>query len=137
MKIIFILLIGLSLTTPAATVDRIEENYAVIEVGKEMVSVPTEDFNNPIAEGNEIPISVAIGNFERHDGGSFYQFKSYDDTVWWALTPGEIGFTPAANKTYVLTYYNNGTTDCTECAEEFECECEVYDDIFLRVEELK
>ena len=30
---------------------------------------------------------------------------------------------------------NNGTTDCTDCPEEYECECEIYDDIFLGLKE--
>lgn len=122
-------------TTPIATVDRIEGNYAVVEVGNEMVNIEVEDFNYPIAEGKQFPISTAIGSFEWLDGRNWYQFKSYDNTVWWALTTDSIGFVPEANKTYILTYYNNGTTDCTECAEEFECECEVYDDIFIAVKE--
>jgi hypothetical protein len=152
-KLILALLIGLNFTvTPTATVDRIENDYAVIEVGNKMVSVPTEDFNNPIAEGAEIPVSMAVGSFEWYDGNDWYQFKSYtnctehpeefnhdcevcDEAVWWALTPKDIGFVPEANKTYVLVYYDNGTTDCTECAEEFDCECEVYDDIFLAIYE--
>ena len=113
-----------------ATVDRIENDYAVIEVGSQMVDVPVEDFNNPITEGTKLPISTATGSFEWLDGNDWYQFKSYDDTVWWALTTEDMGFVPEANKTYTLLYYDNGTTDCTECS---ECECEVYDDIFLTI----
>lgn len=134
MKLVLALLLGLNFTTtPIATVDRIEENYAVVEVGNKMVDIEVEDFNNPITEGNEISISMAIGSFEWLDGRNWYQFKSYDDTVWWALATEDIGFVPEANKTYMLLYYDNGTTDCTECPKEFECECEVYDDIFLAV----
>lgn len=137
-KMMLILLLGLQFTiTPLATVDRIEEDYAVIEVGNETVNVLTEEFNNPVAEGNKIEVSMARGSFEWFDGNDWYQFKSYDDTVWWALTAEDLGFVPEANKTYTLLYYDNGTTDCTECAEEFECECEVYDDIFLAVKEIK
>lgn len=136
MKLLLAALIGLNITA-TATVDRIENDYAVVEVGTQMVDIPTEDFNNPIAEGNKIPVSIAVGSFEWFDGNDWYQFKSYDDTVWWALTTEDIGFVPEANKTYILLYNDNGTTDCTECAEEFECECEVYDDIFLAVKEVK
>lgn len=138
-KIILALLISMNLTSvPEVTVDRIEDNdIAVIEVYYKdeikMVDVPTEDFNNPIADNDKIIASVAVGSFEWLDGNDWYQFKSYDDTVWWVLTTEEIGFTPEANKTYTLLYYDNGTTSCTECAEEFECECEVYDDIFLAI----
>jgi hypothetical protein len=136
MKLILVLLMGLNLAiTPVAIVDRIEGDYAVVEVGNETIDIAVEDFNNPIAEGNELPISMTIGSFEWLDGNDWYQFKSYDDTVWWALTTKDIGFVPEANKTYVLMYYDNDTTDCTECAEELECECEVYDDIFLGIKE--
>ena len=137
-KLIFALMSIILASTPTeATVDRIEENYAVAEVchNKEIkhIDIPTEDFNNPIAEGNKIPTSVAVGKFEWLDGSDWYQFKSNDNTVWWALTTEDIGFTPEANKEYTLVYYNNDTTECLECAEELECECEVYDDIFLAV----
>jgi hypothetical protein len=135
MKLLLAALIGLNITA-TATVDRIENDYAVVEVGTQMVDIPTEDFNNPIAEGNKIPVSIAVGNFEWFDGNDWYQFKSYDDTVWWALTTEDIGFVPEANKTYILLYNDNGTTDCTECAEELDCECEVYDDIFLAIKEI-
>ena len=135
MKLLLAALIGLNITA-TATVDRIENDYAVVEVGTQMVDIPTEDFNNPIAEGNKIPVSIAVGSFEWFDGNDWYQFKSYDDTVWWALTTEDIGFVPEANKTYTLMYYDNGTTDCIECAEELDCECEVYDDIFLAIKEI-
>jgi hypothetical protein len=138
MRLMLVLLMGLNFAvTPIATVDRIEGNYAVVEVGNEMVDIEVKDFNNPVAEGNQFPISIAIGSFEWLDGEDWYQFKSYDDTIWWALTTKEIGFVPEANKTYALLYYDNGTTDCTECAEEFDCECEVYDDIFLTIKEME
>lgn len=133
-----VLLMGLSFTvTPMATVDRIEGDYAVVEVGTQMVDVPTENFNHQIAEGNQIPASVAVGSFELIDDDGWFQFKSYDDMIWWALTSEEMGFAPEVGKTYMLLYYDNGTTDCTECAEEFECECEVYDDIFLAINEME
>lgn len=113
----------------SAIVDRIEGNHAIIEVanGQEikMAEVPTEEFNNPVAEGNKISASTAVGAFEGN------QFKSYDDTVWWYITEEELGFVPEANKTYTLVFYDNGTKDCAKCPEEFNCECEVYDDIFL------
>ena len=132
MKTLLALLIGLNLV-PMATVDRIEGNKAVVEVGAQMVDVATEDFNKPISEGNQFPISMAIGSFEAMHGYDWYQFKSYDNAVWWVLTEEQMGFVPEANKSYTLLYYNNGTTDCNECPEEFDCECEVYDDIFLAI----
>ena len=72
------------------------------------------------------------------DGKQHYQFKSNDNTVWWFLTEDEIGFTPSTDKEYVLLYSDNGTTKenkpC-DCAPELECECEVYDDVFIKIYE--
>ena len=122
---------------PEVTIDRIEDNIAVVEIcyKKKITTadVPTEDFNEQIEEGDKISASVVDGSFEWLDGDDWYQFKSHDNTVWWALTTDDIGFTPKADTTYTLIYYDNGTTDCTECAKEFDCECEVYDDIFLTI----
>ena len=71
---------------------------------------------------------------------TYYQFKSNDNEVWWLLTAKEIGFIPNGNTEYTLTYDNNGTTKekkpC-DCAPEFECECEVYDDEFVSLREIK
>ena len=126
--------------TPEVTIDRIEDNnIAVVEIyykdNIKMADVPAEDFNEKIKEGTKISASVAVGSFEGFDGDNWYQFKSYDNTVWWALTTEDIGFTPEQNKTYTLIYYDNGTTDCTACDESLECECEVYDDILLAIVE--
>lgn len=123
---------------PEVTIDRIEDNnIAVIEVCYKdnitMVDVPEEDFNETIKEGTKLSASVAIGSFYGCDDDEWYQFKSYDDAEWWVLTTEDIGFTPEPTKTYTLIYYDNGTTDCTECDESLECECEVYDDIFLTI----
>ena len=67
---------------------------------------------------------------------TYYHFKSNDDKVWWLVTADELGFIPKANTEYVLVYDDNGTTKANkpcDCAPEDECECEVYDDIFLGV----
>lgn len=118
-------------------VDRIEDNnIAVVEVSYDdeikMLDIPVEEFNHPVKEGKEIPVSMAIGRFTK-SCDEYYQFKSYDDKVWWALTVNEIGFTPFEGRTYTLIYFDNGTTDCTECDEKYDCECEVYDDIFFAI----
>lgn len=67
----------------------------------------------------------------------YYQFKSNDNETWWLLTEEEIGFVPDEYAEYVLTYDNNGTTKenkpC-DCDPELDCECEVYDDVLIRVE---
>lgn len=163
-RIIIALLCGLSITaTPTATIDRIEGNYAVVEVGNKMVDIAIEDFNHPMPAGSKIAVSTAVGTFgegwkeielKRADGSTIldavnmnpedlnnadtykdlcYQFKSYDDTVWWVLSVEEIGFIPEANKSYTLVYYDNNTTECFDCPAEYDCECEVYDDIFLGI----
>jgi hypothetical protein len=98
------------------------------------------DFNIPIKLSEEIPTEATQGKFsegfEDVDGNIYYQFKSNDDCVWWALTEAEIGFKPSTEKEYILLYSTNGTTaeekPC-DCLPEWECECEVYDDIFLGI----
>lgn len=77
------------------------------------------------------------GNYEATDtngnANTYYQFKSNDNEVWWALTAEEIGFTPNKNTEYTLAYDNNGTTKANKPCD--CCECEVYDDVFLYVRE--
>ena len=80
------------------------------------------------------------GDFEGTDTNGntdvYYQFKSNDNAVWWALTEKEIGFIPDESTEYVLTYDDNGTTSDNkpcDCLPEWECECEVYDDVFLGI----
>ena len=129
--------------TNQVTVDKIEENnIAAVEVvhnnETKMIDIPQEDFNTPKSEGERISFSTASGTFgnglyNEFDGKVYYQFKSFDNKVWWCLTAEEIGFIPTSNKSYNLMYYDNGTTDCLECDTKYDCECEVYDDIFLSV----
>lgn len=66
-----------------------------------------------------------------------YQFRSDDDSVWWLLSAEEIGFVPELlGQSYYLAYDNSGTTPenkgC-DCPPEYDCECEVYDDVFISV----
>jgi hypothetical protein len=123
---------------PKVTVDRIEDNnIAVVEVcyqkHHKMMDLETTDFNFKIEEGDKVPAVTTTGEFEWLDGDDWYQFRSYDNTVWWALTTKDIGFIPEENTTYTLIYSENGTTDCTECDEELNCDCEIHDDIFFAV----
>ena len=78
------------------------------------------------------------GELTTLDGKQHYQFKSHDNMVWWFLTEDKIGFAPSTDKEYVLLYSDNGTTKenkpC-DCAPELECECEVYDDVFVKIYE--
>ena len=133
-KSIVIIISTLMLSSTTATIDGIENGIASIEVCHreelKMAYVPTEDFLVPLSEGIKMSICSTEGKFTWAEG-NHYQFKSDDNTVWWALTSEELGFVPEENKRYTLVYHNNDTTDCTECPKEFECECEVYDDVFL------
>ena len=98
------------------------------------------DFNIPVMLSENIPTETADGKFTSeftdNDGKRYYQFKSYDNTVGWVLSESEIGFEPSADKEYALLYCNNGTTkenkfcDCIQ-----ECECDVYDDVFIEIYE--
>lgn len=132
----------------SAIVDRIENGYAVVEVMQnnnlKMVELPLEDFNTPIREGEKISFTEVCGKFhsatELTDSNGktdlYYQFKSNDNTVWWVLTPEEIGSIPSYEKEYNLIYFDNGTDENNkpcDCPKEWQCECEVYDDIFLAV----
>ena len=103
-----------------------------------MIDVTHDNFNKMVSEGEKINHSIAYGTFspgyyEQINGETYYQFKSNDNTVWWCLTASEIGFKPIIGKQYTLIYFNNDTTDCKACDAIYECECEVYDDIFLGV----
>lgn len=141
-------IIDKAMQNPSVTVDRIEDNnYVVLETvfnGNIYISdVKQEDFNIPKREGEHIPVEAVDGEFY---GGSFrvmrsdgkfetwYQFKSYDNSVWWALTEEEIGHIPEENSTYTLIYYDNGTNQENHtCPEEYECDCYCYDDILVSV----
>ncbi len=100
------------------------------------------DFNVPVVLSENIPTETVVGKFTSEftdlDGERYYQFKSHDDTVWWALREKEIGFKQSMDKEYALLYCNNGTTKenkpC-DCVPEWECECEVYDDVFIEIYE--
>lgn len=61
----------------------------------------------------------------------YYQFRANDNSCWWLLKEAEIGFIPE-KELYILTYNNNGTTECN-CPEYEECECYLYDDIFINI----
>ena len=105
--------------------------------------IPQEDYNERKADGEDLEVDVAVGTFsgdifEMTDinmkKDMYYQFKSYDNEVWWCLTEKDMGFIPKEGKEYVLAFYQNGTTkDNHECPEEYDCDCYCYDDIFLGV----
>lgn len=106
--------------------------------------IPQEYFNARKADGEDLKVDTAVGEFmaepfdmtsvETGETEKFYQFRSYDDEVWWCLTEEDMGFVPEAGKAYVLAYYQNGTTkENHECPEEYDCDCYCYDDVFLGV----
>lgn len=127
-----------------------------------LIDVAQEDFVNPKREGEKIDISAIKGRFytrfNDNDGHGntqiFYEFRSNDDSVRWILSTEELAGIdndnskcsfeelerveniPDYESEYTLIYYDNGTNKLNkpcDCPEEWECECEVYDDIFLAV----
>ncbi len=75
-------------------------------------------------------------NMETNATEHFYQFRSDDDSVWWILTAEEIGYVPGFETKYALTYDDKGTTagnKTCDCLPEWECECQLYDDEFIRI----
>lgn len=126
--------------TPQAVVDRIEDGIVTVEVSAgdaiQMFNIDRADFNSEVAECDSIDVLTVKGSFIRTFtdvyGQVYFLFRSYDKEVQWALKPEQIGFTPTKGKSYYLTYCNNGTTDCAE-RETLDCECYLYDDLFLGV----
>lgn len=108
--------------------------------------IPQEDFNEWKNGGEDLDVDTAVGYFSTNnfemtspDGvkEKYYQFKSYDNEVWWCLTEKDMGFIPKEGKSYMIAFYQNGTTvENHECPEEYECDCYCYDDIYLGVYEL-
>lgn len=71
---------------------------------------------------------------------TWYQFQSDDNAIWWRLSREEIGHIPDNKTKYILIYNDNGTTaenkPCN-CASYIDCECELYDDKFIHIKEVK
>lgn len=89
-------------------------------------------------------VGAFYGDYEAIDQDGlqhkYYQFESHNGEVIWSLSVEEIGGVPMQDREYILTYDNSGTTKANKpcnCPPEYECECEVYDDIFLNVKENK
>lgn len=132
-----------------AIVDRIEENYAVVEFSKgdliKMQDILLEDINEDVSEGARIPVISVEGKFYEDmictdfqgNEDIYYQFRSDDDALWWLLTASEIGHIPNLDDKYTLFYMDNGTTEkfsVCGCLPEWDCECYLYDDIFFHIE---
>lgn len=131
-------------------VDRTEDNdmaVTLVYVNEDVYQfdIPQEYYNERKADGEDLNIDYAIGTFYGNMNLTdstgkqdyYFQFKSYDNEVWWVLTEEEIGFIPDRGADYMLVFYQNETTKEThECPEEYECDCYCYDDIYLGVYEL-
>lgn len=133
-----------------ATVDRIEDkNYTVLEIchnGEylKMIDILQKDFNAPKREGEHFKFTAVSGKFHetftannsKGQNETLYQFRSDDNAVWWVLTAEEIGHIPNTETQYTIIFYNNGTTaenKSCDCMPGSECECDVYDDIFVGI----
>ena len=155
MMLIFLIGLGGSQTVygkNSVVVDRIENNYAVVEVVQndeiKMVDLLLDDFNEPVREKTEINFTEVCGKFYNEVEATdtqgekiiYYQFRSNNNDVWWLLTAEEIGEIPSFETEYNLIYFDNGTTaenkNCS-CLPDWDCECEVYDDLFLNIAEAK
>ena len=134
-----------SATEPKTIVTKIHEDDRITILSSyngniEKSIIHGYDFNIPIRLSEEIPTQKTVGKFTDSfndvDGKTYYQFKSNDNSVWWTLTETEIGLKPSTEKEYMLLYCDNGTTAANkkcECLPEWNCECEVYDDIFIGI----
>lgn len=129
-----------------AEVKKVSEDKTTVCVEGEITAcADTEDFNDVKKPGDEIGVNKVEGTltamyFDVLSGApSFetYEFESYDKSVRWVLSREQFGGSvPQIGKGYTLCYYDNGTTaDNKPCSDapELECECEVYDDIFLTI----
>lgn len=103
-----------------------------------MLDIPVECINGSIAEGMEIPVKRAEGKiYEVVDCGNaegYYEFRSNDDEILWALTEEVIGFTPDTEARYIIYFSDNGTTP-SSCPYWDKCECYCYDDILFGITE--
>lgn len=162
MNTLFALLVSLGLVvTPTpkffAEVDRTEDNDMAVTLvyvdrgyREDVYQFDIPQVENDIEpsynewkeDGADLDIDVAYGTFYggyeavnyKGEKVYLYQFKSYDDEVWWCLEESEIGFIPEDGRSYALVFYQNGTTkENHTCPEEYDCDCYCYDDIYLGV----
>ena len=152
MKSIIAFLTTLSLiATPNANqtkviVDRVEDGVVSIEVSyrdeRHMYDVLESELNESVNDCDRLDFTEVKGKFYnsleaknyKNELRTLYQFRSNDNEVWWLLTEEEIGEVPSENNEYTLIYFDNGTTEnnkSCDCLPEWDCECELYDDIFL------
>ena len=87
-----------------------------------------------MVEGKFYQSFVAADAADKKD--TYYQFRSNDNEVFWALTVSDIGEIPSLTDEYILIYSDLGTTEKNkpcDCSPELDCECEVYDYVLVRV----
>ena len=149
---ITIMNVGVQATEPSAKVSKIGDgDFVTIEISdkgnrfwKNTHVFDINDEDGVIHIGEEIPISKIRGKFytsldvlnEYGDKERLYQFRSEDNSVFWLLSRTEICHIPNNSDEYVLYFSDNGTNaddKICDCLPEWECECEVYDDIFLGI----
>lgn len=127
----------------------IQDNIVITEVNIEKnnntnlyrFDIKKSDFNSPKTIGEKLKVDTILGYFlpnsffaEDKDGNiiELYQFKSFDNENWWNLTKDELGFVPDSSKKYTLVYYQNDTIKNNhKCDPKYDCECYLYDDLFL------
>ena len=158
MKILVTLLIAL-MSTQYATTHDISDNTSVIvdHVEDGIVSVETtykddiqifevfeDELNSSVKDGESLDFTQVKGRFYhamevinyKDEEEVVYQFRSDDNSVWRLLTEEEVGEIPNFTDIYTLIFFDNGTTaenKSCDCIPEWECECELYDDIFLGI----
>lgn len=130
-------------------VDSVEDNVVAIEIDYGIMRYEWGgSFNTLPKEGEALNVTHAIGTLanevELLNGDTAYQFKSYDNEVWWLIDSLDVKRPDVELRVggeYILTYFDNGTTKdhykCIgkPCKEKDDCECWVYDDILLDIYE--
>lgn len=138
---------GVSAPTTQCVVDSVEDNVVAIEVDYGVMRyVSADDFNNIPKESSILMTSTVSGTItnevELLNGEKAYQFKSYDNEVWWLITEKDIirdDVVLRVGGENTITYFDNGTTKedykCygEPCENKEDCECYVYDDILLDI----
>lgn len=128
------IMVAVSNAPDRAVIDRIEGECAVIQVEHNGCiwerSVLSERINGCVQEGLQLEIEAAVGSFCHVFLDGTYQFESEDGETRWVLSVGELGFVPDMCRKYTV-YFSQNRTKNELCSPECECECCLYDDIFL------
>ena len=109
------------ITNGRAVVDVIVGDGFINDVYKFDFPITENEFEPTIEgayEGQEIRVCRSYGTFHgtwrgvnyKGETETLYQFKSYNDEVWWAVTEEELGFKPVDGKPYILVFSENKYT---------------------------